>query len=399
MKINKSNPLHWLYLALQFFNTMVAVAWRPFKQRLRRKNNPKIVMLYGHKLSGNLLALYRYMQQHTQKEFRPIYLSLDPAYHRELKKSGEDSYSAISLRAISLLSSADAMITDHGLHAMTPLLYFSNLPFFDVWHGIPFKGFDADDFRTQHRYEETWVASPLLQRLYIEKFGFPAEKVVVTGYARTDALVAPSESPDEIRRRFNLQHAAGKRIVLFAPTWKQDDEERSLFPFGIEPDRFLKDVSAICQRHGAVLVVRAHINSLLKADARSALVNLASFDRFPDTEGLLQITDILVCDWSSIAFDFLILDRPAIFLDMPAPFGKRFSLGPEYRYGKLVASHETLLKALSEMLLSDTRVVQQQAAARHRIRKEVYGEYANGQSARRCVERLCHHQFKAESSQ
>src|SRR5690606_40302310 len=60
------------------------------------------------------------------------------------------------------------------------------LRFFDVWHGIPFKGFDADDFRVQHRYDECWVASPLLRDLYIQRFGFEPQRVVATGYARTD---------------------------------------------------------------------------------------------------------------------------------------------------------------------------------------------------------------------
>ena len=66
---------------------------------------------------------------------------------------------------------------------------FGDLAFFDVWHGIPFKGFDAEDFRVQRHYDETWVASPLLRDLYVDRFSFEPERVVPTGYARTDRLV------------------------------------------------------------------------------------------------------------------------------------------------------------------------------------------------------------------
>ena len=94
--------------------------------------------------------------------------------------AGDEACLASTPACARLLASANAIVSDHGLHAMQPLLSLSNLKFFDVWHGIPFKGFDADDFRVQHRYDETSVASPLLAELYVTRFRFDTVWLNVT---------------------------------------------------------------------------------------------------------------------------------------------------------------------------------------------------------------------------
>src|SRR3546814_21110045 len=48
----------------------------------------KTVILYGHKLNGNLLALYRAMEADYRHQLRPVFVPMDPAYHRTLKAEG-----------------------------------------------------------------------------------------------------------------------------------------------------------------------------------------------------------------------------------------------------------------------------------------------------------------------
>ncbi|AHE96958.1 CDP-glycerol glycerophosphotransferase family protein [Thioalkalivibrio paradoxus] len=386
MKIDKTNPVHWLLLALFGLNVVAALVWRPFRRRNRP--GPRTVVLYGHKLSGNLLAIYRHLRTGHRDEFRPVFLTMDPAYHRDLTMAGEDACLAAMPSCAKLLASAEAIISDHGLHALQPMLGRSDLKFFDVWHGIPFKGFDADDFRVQHRYDETWVASPLLSSLYTDRFGFDPARVKVTGYGRTDALVVPQESHQAIRNRLGLQHVAGRKLVLFAPTWKQDASNRSLFPFGIDGREFMEALAEVCQRNNASVLFRAHLNAKDPVPLPADGVFPLPFADYPDTEAILQLSDVLICDWSSIAFDFLLLDRPTLFLDVEPPFRKGFSLGPEYRFGPVVSDLPDLLRQL-ERSLADPEGYRSEYGARHEaIREQVYGSFADGRSAERCVQRL-----------
>ena len=78
MKIDKTNPGHWLLLALFGLNVFAAMLWRPFRRR--RRPGARTVVLYGHKLSGNLLAIYRRLREAHRDEFRPVFLTMDSAY-------------------------------------------------------------------------------------------------------------------------------------------------------------------------------------------------------------------------------------------------------------------------------------------------------------------------------
>ncbi len=385
MKVNKSSVSHWMLLLGFFLQGLLGLA----RRKLRRDTPKQTIVFYGHKLNGNLLALYDYLQGNHALGLRPVFLTMDATYHRELQATGVSSEWAPSTACSKLLADAVAVVTSHGLHSLGPLCgtyQALGLRFFDVWHGIPYKGFDADDFHLQHKYDEIWVASELNRELYVQKFGFTPEQVVATGYARTDRLVRPGQ--DSLECRASLGLPVEGKLILFAPTWKQDSSGRSLFPFGCDEHEFIGAMAAVAAMHGGGIVLRTHLNSEGVDVAGYPNVHALPASRYPDAEAALLACDALVCDWSSIAFDFLLLDRPAIFLDVEPPFRKGFSLGPEYRYGAVVDSLETMTAALDQVLAHPDTYWQANAARHHGIKQTVYGGLADGKASERCVKRL-----------
>lgn len=388
MKINKRNPLHWLLLVAFLLQGMLGLLLR--SAHLVKKDR-KTVVLYGHKLNGNLLALHRYMHAHPEYGLRPVFLSMDATYRRELENQGVATCSAASWNCAVLLGRACAVISDHGLHALQPLLtgyQRLGLRFFDVWHGIPFKGFDEQDFLLQRRYDETWVASTLCRDLYINRFNFEPARVQATGYPRTDRLVLPCEDHQTLRVAFGLPTHG--RLILFAPTWAQDAKGRSIYPFGHSEAEFLHTLSAFARRQNATVLLRSHLNSG-NVDGGGELppgIVAVPGARYPDAEGILLLCDVLVCDWSSIAFDYLLLNRPTVFLDVPPPFRKGFSLGPEYRFGPVVTDLPSLLQQLDICLTSPDAYWHAYGEQHHAIRQRVYGYLADGLANQRCIARL-----------
>jgi hypothetical protein len=87
---------------------------------------------------------------------------MDRHYFGEIKKKDNILF-ALNPVDLMKVASADCIISDHGLHALQLLLKLSDITFVDVWHGIPFKGFTADDFTIQQQYDEIWVSSALLK--------------------------------------------------------------------------------------------------------------------------------------------------------------------------------------------------------------------------------------------
>ncbi|THF64005.1 CDP-glycerol--glycerophosphate glycerophosphotransferase [Pseudothauera nasutitermitis] len=394
MKINKRNPKHWLLLFAFMGQGILGLVLRwatGHKHRDQKRQAVVNVILYGHKLNGNLLALHDYSRSNPSIGLRPVFLSMDGAYCQELAALGVDCVWAGGMGCSRILAGATALVSDHGLHSLQPLLgayQRLGLRFFDVWHGFGFKGFDADDYRTLHHYDEVWVASETQREQYVRMAEFEPAIVHPTGYGRTDALVNRSHNPEGIIQHLGLNPSTCGKLVMFAPTWAQDDRGRSIYPFGCSEQKFLGALSDFASGHGVTVLFRSHMNSGDVSGGDYPGIVALPGTRFPNTEALLFISDALVCDWSSIAFDYLVLDRPTFFLDVPAPFAKGHSLGPECRFGPIVHGMEELLEGLRNALTDPQRYWSIHGAAHLSTKQYVWGPYADGNATSRYVERL-----------
>jgi CDP-glycerol glycerophosphotransferase len=185
-------------------------------------------------------------------------------------------------------------------------------------HGTPLKrmGLDLRDaagagqrmnFRNLMRRCSTWdysLSSNRLTTLVWERVYPLTYTTLEYGYPRNDRLANATEL-DTAEARAELGIAPGKRVMLYAPTHRE--YERSFRP--ILDTAHLADVLG----EDWVILSRAHyfydtrkpISSL--ADGR--LVDVTSFESI---ETLSLASDVLVTDYSSVMFDYAVLDRPIL---------------------------------------------------------------------------------------
>ena len=92
----------------------------------------------------------------------------------------------------------------------------------------------------------------------------------------------------------------------------------------------------------------------------------------PDTEKVLYVSDLLITDWSSIYTDYLVLDRPIVFLDTPHPkVAPDFisDLPPDAKPGPIVPLH-----GLVEVILNELESPSRWSAKRKKILRLAHGE-------------------------
>lgn len=178
-----------------------------------------------------------------------------------------------------------------------------------TWHGTPLKrlalhrpGFDPRRMLAVVREGRRWNVL-LAQNVYGERilrkaYAFLRRPVWVEGYPRNDVLLSSDGSPT----RAALGIGAADRVILYAPTWRDDRDEIVDF---LDAERLAADT-------GAVILVRGHSRTILPgSDAAGARV--IDVTAYPDISDLLVIADALVTDYSSVMFDFTATGKPIFF--------------------------------------------------------------------------------------
>ncbi|MGB8716281.1 MAG: CDP-glycerol glycerophosphotransferase family protein [Rhodanobacteraceae bacterium] len=197
--------------------------------------------------------------------------------------------------------------------------------------------------------------------------------------------MSKDEDIRDIKQRVGLSDPENGKIVLFAPTRRHDAVGRSMYPFGMTADEFLHCLSEVAEGTRSTIVVRAHLKTGIEDVPDYPRIVWRPLADYPDTEAILLASDMLVCDWSSIAFDWLLLDRPTVFLDVKPPFAKGHTLDASYRFGALVGDMRTLQESLRRFLAEPDAYHERYDAQAARIREAVFGGSSDGLAAERCI--------------
>lgn len=252
-----------------------------------------------------------------------------------------------------------------------------------TWHGTPLKrlalhrpGFDPRRMAAVVKESRRWDVL-LAQNLYSERilkkaYAFFGKPIWTDGYPRNDLLVAD----DGAATREALGIAPDERVLLYAPTWRDDRSEIVDF---VDPQR-------LAEQTDAVVLVRGHSRTLRpgKDHAGARVVDVTGF---PETARLLPVADALITDYSSVMFDYSVTGKPMYFLvpDLEHYRGQLrgfyFDLA-ERAPGPLVTSQDELVEALLDDQLP-ARFAERYAAWRAQFNRR-----DDGHAAERVVSRL-----------
>ena len=161
-------------------------------------------------------------------------------------------------------------------------------------------------------YDLTLVSSASIAPIYAEAFGQSVETISAAfGIPRTDALLhSPRRDAEEraVRERLGLRD--GRTTILYAPTFRGADLKGAAAPE-------LLDIAALYRALGSEyrLILRLHpfVKSAMRIPAEVGdFVVDASAE--PDANEVMLAGDILVSDYSSIIFEYALLNRPMAFL-------------------------------------------------------------------------------------
>jgi CDP-ribitol ribitolphosphotransferase len=235
---------------------------------------------------------------------------------RERKSYGE----LISL-AYNLATSKFIFLDDY-FPIVYPLKIRKNAELIQLWHAVgAFKTFGYSRLglpggpsprsKNHRNYTKAIVSSKNVAKFYAEGFGIPEENVVATGIPRTDVFFDQSYQK-QIKENLYKEYPflKNKKVILFAPTFRGNGQQSAYYPMEV------LDLDKLYHRLKEEYVFILKIHPFVKNDISIPYEYsdfFYNFSGYREVNNLLFVTDLLITDYSSVCFEFALLNRPMLF--------------------------------------------------------------------------------------
>lgn len=273
-----------------------------------------------------------------------------------------------------------------------------NQVYVNTWHGTPIKamGLDVEDNLLgsqniiRNFLSSDILVSPNAHTSEIFKRAFSLEglysgELLEIGYPRIDLTLNADKKRVFKHLKQSGLHISDREIILFAPTWRGSDVNK--------PEDSLKDVYRMVMElknnTEYQVLVKVHPFVYKTALKYKELKPYLVPDSF-DTNELLSVIDLLVTDYSSIFFDYLVTDKPMIFYSPDYEDYKNdrgFYIKPDALPGPSVFNTDDLIEAVNHAQANTSKYARQ-----YQEFKDLYVPYEDG----KVTERLINAMFSSE---
>lgn len=366
---------------------------------------------FGKRYSDSSRYVFEYVNKY-EKDIRAIWLTRDPNITKHLRSLGYEAYPIRSLKGYWYTCRAWAALFTVNITDINTL-GASKLLKFQLWHGIPLKKIVYDDAYNQPEQYGSFVrqqlfklkkfllpfkdvygkwdlvasTSPAVSTIFQSAFRLSEENIPITGSPRGDILLGSSPSkPAVIQDKLpGCEGEITKRIAYF-PTHRIHADELSNFINSMDTS----GVPEFLENQQAVLYIKLHYYNLQQHNhaIQSKRIVLLQEHEVPDINYLLPWIDILITDYSSVFYDYLLLERPIIFT--PYDLSKYLTHDRELYGGYEQLTPGPKCSSWREVLTELTELFSGQDNYRQQ-RKEMlehYHTYSDTQNSKRVVQKL-----------
>ncbi|QTN95289.1 CDP-glycerol glycerophosphotransferase family protein [Bacillus sp. LJBV19] len=291
--------------------SVLGVLFKPVKP----KNHLTLLVSFEE----NAQALIRSYKAHAESlsyEMTVLYTRHAVSLKKELEGVGSfylnEKHPLHLLKAVLILFKSKVVITDNYFLMTSVLNRRPQTTCIQVWHANgSLKKFGLEDVTNQNRpasdisrfkkvyrsFDFVTVGSDAMADVFKKSFGIRDGQLLKTGVPLTDVYYE-EHKPE-------LKHKWPKKIILYAPTFRDYDMQSFRLPFTEEQltNALNGEYMLLVKLHPAVL---HHIS----ASFESELIKNVSDMRLHD---LLKAADILITDYSSVPFEFALLNKPIFF--------------------------------------------------------------------------------------
>lgn len=284
----------WMRICHRFFGVDESKVYFSSFNGMLPNDNPRAICDALHEICPEAKIVFRVNAQ-GMAEDTPGYIQKVPRH---------------SLKALREMATARVIVKNAGMQPF--MCKFSDQYYIQTWHGD--RGFK------KIRFDRNAPEKPLIREagyldlmisgsrfgsdVYRTAFRFTGE-ILECGCPRNDILLRnPPEIARETRKMLDIDEDT--RVLLYAPTFR-NSTTGAKFHAPLSLDRVKSTLEKttgekwVCLSRGHVLNIGVQSEAWMDVS------------HFSDVNPLLLMADMVISDYSSLAGDFMLLDRPAIF--------------------------------------------------------------------------------------
>lgn len=203
--------------------------------------------------------------------------------------------------------------------------------YLQTWHGTPLKRLahdintkdDATFYRTKMSREQMvktydsdsvkydYFLSPneFSTQKFMSAFRIDREKIIEIGYPRNDYISNIKQKEIEYLK-FKYKIPLDKKVILYAPTWRDNSfvSKGYVHELKVDFNKWKKELG-----NEYVVIFKPHYLIINKFENDDLNGFLYSISEDAEINELYVISDLLITDYSSVFFDYAILNRPILF--------------------------------------------------------------------------------------
>ncbi|MEP7113235.1 MAG: CDP-glycerol glycerophosphotransferase family protein [Ilumatobacteraceae bacterium] len=338
-------------------------AFRGLSRFVRRKPDLIAFGSVRNRFADN--SAYLFLNMAHDEEIRCVWLTGSHKVVKNLRCHGYEAHRRWSIRGIGV-----AVQASYYVYSFAPsdinLWLSDGAVTVNLWHGLGVKRIERDrDAPWNRMYRASdrsitgrvfaddrrspdWLVttSTPMTNYFARPFDLPIERCAQFGYPRNDHFVQGTRPPPILVDAEVYDQLDQEQFVVgYFPTWRYDSFEA--LPDGA-PD--LDEIARVVGEQGGVMLFKPHHQSATPIASDPSLRFLPADC---DLNAYLGLCDVLITDYSSVAADFLLLDRPIVIFAPDVDEGialDRFSVDPlTMQPGLLVRTTAELFDLLSDI--------------------------------------------------
>ncbi len=293
----------------------------------------KFVFSSNPDFSDNAKALFLYLQ-HKLPDHKYVWLVKNNIPDEEKGKYGNTEFVQIgskrhhgaSVKAMKEICTARYVFFTHG----SPMRYVSRKPgqiVINLWHGCGYKEIQKDGkpYVCTNPFDYALVPGRVFIDTKQKFWGCKREQILPLGYPRYDFMLQESEKAKEFSEF--IRQEPDNKVIIWMPTFRNTGtglypEEKKLADYDLpllESDDQLNQLNLYCKESSVVLCIKRHPYQMKYSGESGTYSNIrfVSGEDFKNKDvelySFLRYTDALITDYSSIAIDYILLNKPIAF--------------------------------------------------------------------------------------